>query len=122
MKAFHTYSAIALLLLSSCMAAAQHVSYDAVRDFSIQSNPNGVWSYGWTWPPSLLESSFQPTPLSLYTVTDTISVPGMSAWLAAGVYYANPPYIAHNDTNDEICRATFCIPPTYLHLHPGYHG
>jgi hypothetical protein len=87
--------------------------YDAVRDFSIISNPNGVWSYGW-------EASLG-SALNLYTVTDVTSVPGMSAWLASGTYYVNPPYVAHNDTSSVICIANngVCIPPKYLHVHPG---
>ncbi len=109
--------AITLLLLMSTAASAQatqwkNADYDAVRDFSIQQNPNGVWSYGW-------ESSLG-SPLNLYTVTDTTSAPGMSAWLASGTYWANPPYVAHNDTLKKLCRATFCVPATYLHLHPGF--
>ena len=43
----------------------------------------------------------------------------MSAWLKFGTYYANPPYVAHNDTSDVICFVGVCIPPNYLHLHPG---
>jgi len=111
--------AITLLLLISALASA-HVrrastpTYDAVKDFSIQSNPNGVWSYGW-------ESTLGST-LNLYTVTDTTSVPGISAWLASGTYFADPPYVAHNDTGKQICPSSFCLPPTYLHLHPGPSG
>ena len=85
--------------------------YDAVRDFSIISNPNGVWSYGWL--------SSLGSPLNLYTVTDTTSISGMSAWLESGTYSANPPYVAHNDTSAVICFGTFCVPRNYLHLHPG---
>jgi hypothetical protein len=85
--------------------------YDAVQDFSIMSNPNGVWSYGWLFSLG--------SPLNLYAVTDTTSISGMSAWLEAGTYSANPPYVAHNDTSNVICFLSFCVPPGYLHLHPG---
>ncbi|MBA2435365.1 MAG: hypothetical protein H0V54_09865 [Chthoniobacterales bacterium] len=87
------------------------VDYNAVRDFSIVSNPNGVWSYGWL--------ASLGSPLNYYTVTDTTSVPGISAWLESGTYSINPPYVAHNDTGNVICLVTFCVPPTYLHVHPG---
>src|SRR5437667_2255515 len=63
--------------------------YDAVKDFSIISNPNGVWSYGWL--PSL------GSPLNLYTVTDTTSVNGISAWLISGNIIDNAPVVEHND-------------------------
>ena len=32
---------------SGLTAASEVASYDLSRDFSIASNPNGVWSYGW---------------------------------------------------------------------------
>jgi hypothetical protein len=109
--------AIGVLLLIPQAGSAQTQNpatpdYDAVRDFSIISNPNGVWSYGW-------QQSFLGSPLNLYTVTDTTSVSGMSAWLESGTYFANPPFVAHNDTSNVFCASTFCVPPSYLHLHPG---
>jgi hypothetical protein len=117
MKLLRTFSiAIILLLMMSQAASAREQQsrtpdYDAVKDFSITSNPNGVWSYGWT--------SSLGSPLNLYTVTDTDSIPGMSAWLASGKFWADPPYVAHNDTDKKNCFAHTCVPPTYLDLHPG---
>jgi hypothetical protein len=108
-------AALAGLLVTILSAGAQAQTYDSVKDFSITSNANGVWSYGWT---PTLGGTF-----NLYTVTDTTSVPGMSAWLESGTYYIDPPYVAHNDTSGTICiLPTVCIPPTYLHLHPGASG
>ena len=115
-----TATLIVVVLMSQAASAQtsqwKNADYDAVRDFSIQSNPGGVWSYGWT--------SSLGSPLNLYTVTDTTSVPGMSAWLASGTYWANPPYVAHNDTGKEVCppKLNWCFPPAYLHLHPGQKG
>lgn len=85
--------------------------YDAVTDFSIVSNPNGVWSYGWT---ATLGST-----LNLYTVTDNTTFPGLSAWLETGMAMYAPPFVGHNDTTDTLCYLSFCVPPVYLHLHPG---
>src|SRR4051794_20924861 len=85
--------------------------YDAVNDFSIVSNPNGAWSYGWT---ATLGST-----LNLYTVTDSTTFPGLSAWLETGMSMYAPPLVGHNDTTDTLCYLSFCVPPTYLHLHPG---
>jgi hypothetical protein len=111
--------AIALLLLIAPVASAQMgktstPTYDAVKDFSIRSNPSGVWSYGW-------ESTLGST-LNLYTVTDTTSVPGMSAWLRSGTFPYYPPYVAHNETDKQICTGSVCIPATYLDFHPGPKG
>ena len=105
---------VLLLILQAASAQTQNPAtpdYDAVKDFSIISNPNGVWSYGW--------QSSLGSPLNLYAVTDTTTFSGMSAWLKFGTYFANPPYVAHNDTSDVICFIGVCIPPNYLHLHPG---
>jgi hypothetical protein len=107
--------AIGVLLLIPQAGSAQTQNpatpdYDAVRDFSIISNPNGVWSYGWQ---SCLGSS-----LNLYTMTDTTTFPGMSAWLVFGGFVQ--PLVAHNDTSHTNCFATVCVPPTYLDVHPGF--
>jgi len=105
--------AVLFFFLQASSAQTQNattVDYDAARDFSIVSNPNGVWSYGWT--------SSLGSPLNLYTVTDTSSVPGISAWLRSGTYYIDPPLIAHNDTDSVIC-VPVCVPPAYLNVHPG---
>lgn len=117
-KASHEWAlepAMAGLLLAFLSVGAQAQTYDSVKDFSITANPNGVWSYGWT---PTLGGAFNS-----YTVTDTTSVPGMSAWLESGTYYSDPPYVAHNDTEETICIVpSVCIPPTYLHQHPGASG
>lgn len=105
---------VAILLPTIVSIRAQAQTYDCVKDFSIASNPTGVWSYGWT---PTLGGAF-----TLYTVTDTTSVPGMSAWLDSGTYPSDPPYVDHNDTTGTICFETFCVPPRYLHLHPGANG
>ena len=108
--------AIGILLLIPQAGSAQTQDpatpdYDSVKDFSIISNPNGVWSYGWQSPLG--------SPLNLYTVTDTTTVSGISAWLRSGRFITNNPCVAHNDTSDEICFIGICIPPSYLLSHPG---
>jgi hypothetical protein len=85
--------------------------YDAVKDFSITSNPNGVWSYGWL--------SSLGSPLNLYTVTDSTTFSGLSAWLETGMTMYAPPLVGHNDTQTTLCYLIFCVPPGYLQLHPG---
>jgi len=113
------FSILVTVLLSTAVSAQapqwKNADYDAVRDFSIQSNPNGVWSYGW-------EESLGST-LNLYTLTDTTSVPGLSVWLKSGDKFGEGwPVVGHNDTEKQICFATACIPTTYLLLHPGQKG
>jgi len=95
---------LALLLVARQPANAQ-MTWNPVKDFSITSNPNGVWSYGW--------AASLGAPLNLYPVTDTTSVPGMSVWLESGAHWANPPLVA---TTARICVSSFCVPPAYLQL------
>jgi hypothetical protein len=105
-------SAFVLLYPQAGFAQTQPTAdYDAVRDFSITSNPSGVWTYGW-------ESSLG-APLNLYTVTDSSTFPGLSAWLETDMTMYAPPFVGHNDTDTTVCFMAFCVPPGYLHVHPG---
>jgi hypothetical protein len=104
---------LVLLFLAGQPAKPQTI-WSAVADFTIASNPNGAWSYGW--------EGFLGAPFSIYTVTDTTSVPGIDAWLESGTYPFNPPYVARNVTTKTICYETYCVPVTYLHFHPASNG
>jgi len=106
------------ILLSLLLPAAwaqqaprKDADYDAVRDFSIHSNPNGAWSYGYMngWG-----SSF-----TLYTVPDTNCYPGysFSGWHEEGQCHI--PFVLRNDSDTKICFQTFCIPTGYLFVSPG---
>jgi hypothetical protein len=95
--------------------ASTQVQYDAVKDFSITANPNGVWTYGWT--------SSLGSPLTPYAVTDTSSFPGTSFWFVVGNGGNGiTPCVAHNDTGVRICASDWCLPPNDLLLHPGPNG
>jgi len=92
----------------SVAQAQKTAQFDAVRDFSAQSNPNGTWSYGYvtSWgTPFILDDSSGST------------WPGISAWWPSQL--GPPPDVSHNDTKKQICDETWCIPPKFLHLHPG---
>ena len=110
-------AAIVVLLPLSQGVSAQgpecsSADFDAVRDFSLNSNPTGVWSYGW-------ETSARG-PLTLYPEASSACITGMGFWYASPKCY--PPLVAHNDTDQQICWATLCVPPKYLILHPGPTG
>jgi hypothetical protein len=107
-------SALAILIAPMNRAFAGTV-YNAVSDFSIAANPNGVWSYGW--------SATLGGPLNLYGVTDTTGVPGISGWLLSGTLPFSPPYVSHNDTNQVITiNNSATIPPGVLWMHPSFTG
>jgi hypothetical protein len=102
-------ASLVLLFLAGQPAESQ-TTWSAVPNFTITTNPNGAWSYGW-------EGSLG-APFSIYPLTDTTSVPGMNAWLEDGTYPFNPPYVARNVTTKTICYETYCVPVTYLQFHP----
>jgi len=103
--------AITLLLVISKAAPAQ--TYDAVKDFSIESNPNGTWSYGYlnSWG-----SSF-----NLFTARSTGGdcVPNEGTWSKVPDCSTPSPALAHNDTGKPICGTTWCNPPIYVATTPG---
>jgi hypothetical protein len=46
--------------------------YDAVNDFSATSNPNGPWSFG--------SQASAGSTLTVFTLEDSVSVPGVDFW------------------------------------------
>ena len=113
----HKSVIVILSLLESGFAIPLHAraGFDAAVDFSPTSNPNGVWSYGWT---QTLGSSF---------VLDAIhqSDSGLDLW-DGSVRTANPPlfypFVEHNGTNQSITSGTITIAADQLGLHPGPSG
>jgi len=65
-------SAALVVALTPAVGRASPVAvYNAVNDFSITSNPNGAWSYGWT--------STLGGPINLYRITSTDFISGVDA-------------------------------------------
>jgi hypothetical protein len=110
-----TYCITLFLPAFFCGAAFAQV-YDPAADFSPSSNPNGVWTYGWT---HTLGGA-----LSLDSAHHDAS--GLDFW-GGGVSTGNAPgffpYIAHNGTNSAINYGGFlAYPPGQLGMHPGPNG
>jgi hypothetical protein len=103
-----------LVLLASSASASGGTLWDAGSDFSLTSNPNGQWSYG-----------FETTlggALTGFTVAATAH--GLDAWATATNYPGEEAtaYVGHNPTASTITYTTFSIPPNALQLHPGPAG
>jgi hypothetical protein len=108
------------LLLTATLIGAMTVQaqagqvYDAAADFSLASNPNGVWSYGY-------ENSLGSS-LILYDMANTtwFGNPGLQAWNSPlGI----DPNVVHNSTDMDIMFATSVIlPARSLQFHPGPNG
>jgi|KBSMisStandDraft_5_1062788.scaffolds.fasta_scaffold538398_2 hypothetical protein len=101
------------LIGSLAAPSTARAGFDAAADFSPTSNPNGVWSYGWT---QALGSSF---------IADAIheSEAGLDFWegsIANGATPGSFPLVVHNGTANTIITAgTVSVAPGQLALHPG---
>jgi hypothetical protein len=78
-----------LLLAAVTPALANLGPYDAAADFSIASNPNGVWSY-------LVNGA----PLSF--TMNPCSIPGTVCWWNGGTTYPNASFITENQSNQPV--------------------
>jgi hypothetical protein len=104
------------LCLASVAGAAGAQTYDAAADFSIASNPNGVWSYGWsTSRGSTFNLLPQPRP-----AFDGVS----DVWTGSGICCDIAPSVFHNGSNSVDTRASCCAPWPVggLGFHPGIDG
>ncbi len=96
------------------VAAQTHAAtvYSAANDFSLLSNPNGVWSYGY-------ENSLGLT-LVLYDVAtmDARATLGLDSWTSSSL--GVDPHIIHNRTSSPLNIAgSVTVPANGLQFHPG---
>ncbi len=104
---------VVVLALTAKTARADSIA----AQFSITSNPNGNWSYGYT---TTLGGAFSP-----FTISSTaVYAPGVSGWegpfpFADGASY---PLVVINTTGSTISYRTVVQPPGVLGLHPGPSG
>jgi sugar lactone lactonase YvrE len=82
--------------------------YDATADFSSTSNPNGVWSYGW--------SQSRGATFNLYSTPTTND--GLDFWISN----SSGPSVWYNPTSASITIGTVTIPAKTLGGHPGSQG
>ena len=108
----------ALLLGSVCGSGRAGASavFDVTRDFSITSNPNGVWSYGWV---SAFGGAFTPLDVLRFGRSDNgLPVP---AWMPAGE--SEPSVCVNNTTNTMISAyGQAILPPGTVMFYPGWQG
>ena len=94
-------------------AGAAHAApiYNAVTDFSLNSNPNGVWSYGYGTggsAPTLYDS----------TTTSCAGITGLSCWYSSAENASNLPAVGMNVTGAPLSSGTVVIPDDVLFMHP----
>ena len=106
--------AFALFTSSQPIVLGQTIVHDVERDFSIASNPNGVWSYGWK---STLTGDFTLLPLARAYVDRGVM---LDDWV-----YANNqlPQVFHNtSTNVSYETGEGSYPPGTVALNSGFTG
>jgi hypothetical protein len=106
--------AVLLVLLGLPASGRADIIYDAAADFSPISNPNGVWSYGWS---PTLGGTFH-----LYTdsVRDDA---GADVWRGNQGGIRGEPAVVHNGTDMPLVGAgTNVLQPGQMGFHPGPHG
>ena len=102
----------ATFLITLALAGHAHAGYyDAAADFSPTSDPNGVWSYGWS---STLGGAFNLDAVHA-------STSGLDLWEGSipGADGLGFPFIEHNGTADTIKSGTIQLAPGQLAAHPG---
>lgn len=103
-----TVSLLSLFLFLIGISLSQAgVIHNAANDFSISSNPNGVWQYGST---STLYSSF-----NLSNTSGTAA--GVDYWI--NNWTQAHPFIIYNPTNSDVNYGPATLKPGQLAVHPG---
>ncbi len=97
---------VALFQFETCTSAG--ATFDVANDFSIASDPNGVWSYGY--------STTLTGPLILNAVSGTIN--GIDIWQTPPSLIA-PPSSFHNSTQQVATYITIPLQPGQFAFHPG---
>jgi hypothetical protein len=113
MKRFLLMAAALAVLFSGVGQAQAAIVYDAAADFSIASNPNGVWSYG----------SFVPSTITFAPYGSTVTgfiVSDWNAWNPAGGN--NVPAVFKNTGSSTETGLTVVLQGGQLALHPGSDG
>ena len=86
-------------------------AYDVGADFSTASNPNGVWSYGWS---TTLGAAFN---LDTSNTTSAYGQSGLGGWFSSQTAEGNPDAL-HNSTASPITIGSTTYQPGQLTLNP----
>jgi hypothetical protein len=91
--------------------------YNVVTEFSLGSNPNCEFSYGWTASPSV------DSPFTLYNfATPDVPVAGIDRWHRDSPDSDLVPAVFHNRNGTTTTYATVQQPADELNVHPGQAG
>lgn len=109
---------VAVVLCASGSGAWAAITYSAQNDFSLASNPNGVWTYGTT-------GTSLTGPLATHAATDSAisGIPNWSGWVGTQSMFGNfYPFTAKNYGAASISETDVVILPGMLTQHPAPNG
>jgi hypothetical protein len=101
-----------LLSLGVIVRPSTAQTYNAAENFSISSNPNGVWSYGWS---TTLGSAFN---LDSSNTTAYSGTSGLNGWLSS-LAPDGSPLVLENVSTNPVTMANSTFQPGQLALGPG---
>lgn len=91
-------------------------AYSAPNDFSVASNPNGPWTYGWSPADG---SAFHPYPNG---GAASAEYPGGEVWNDPGNISLGAPAVLYNPTANTIGPGSIPVLPGQMIFHPGQAG
>lgn len=109
-----TVTALLCLIIVGLPHAA--LAYDAAADYSTSSNPNGVWSYGWS---TTLGSTFN---LDTSNTVSAYGIMGFRGWLSDQSVEGVPYSLQNNSANPITIANNTTYQPGQLALNPGLTG
>ena len=111
----HRLAIVALLANLDVAAPPVHAGsiYEAAADFSIASNPNGVWSYGYE---QSLGSGFQ---LHTSSSNNGEGLSGVEEWYSPQLSGNFTPYVGYNSNDFDLTDRTRVLLAHQVFMHPG---
>lgn len=100
-----------LIWLAAIASPSTASAYSAAGDFSVSSNPNGVWSYGYS-------STLGSAPVLYSSNTTSYGSIGIDGWLS-GIDSDGSPYLLYNNTAKTVTNANSVYQPGTLVLQSG---
>jgi hypothetical protein len=103
-------AAVAALLAAAPTVAGATTVFDAVSDFSIANNPNGVWAYG--------EGTAGSTFTAFANSFSNSPVTNVNYWQSSSPSLGVP-LVGENTGSSAVVNGTYLLPTGVLWVHPG---
>jgi hypothetical protein len=109
---------LAATILLGLSGPAAATTWDLATNFSISSNPNPPWTYGWS--PDLA-SSYVVTPYTHGLSSTSSGLYPLQVWSDGTPSFTNPS-LFYNPTGNSVNISTLTVPAHQVAVHPGASG